>query len=263
VRQIQATITEKILLAPAWWQLTLQVPPDWKLSPGQFLLVQTGGSYLRRVVFPRTTGPCQLSLTLRPTPDPGLAWLNARQVGETVDVIGLLGQPFPLPDNVHNLLLVGDEQGVTPLLGLADQAVTAGKAVTVILIGGPQVAVLPTGLLSPQVELLTITGDPRFQKAAPHIYEPLLWADLIFASGSVRMYQFFERQISATRPGSGTMFFYGIVSTAGFTCGLGACGSCIIKSATGSKLACVDGPVVDLINTEYHTDTVNIGRNDG
>jgi dihydroorotate dehydrogenase electron transfer subunit len=257
VQQFQATITAKEVIAPAWWQLTVNTPAAANLLPGQFLFAQSGGSYLRRALFPRITGPEQLAFTLRPTPDPGLVWLNARAVGETIDVIGPLGRGFPLPETVSNLLLITDGQNISALLGLIDRALASNKAVTMMQVAGHNAAILPAGLLSPAVELLTITNDPYFRQLATQLQEALLWTDMVGASGSPPLYRFLKNYVSHHRPGQGAAFLYGIAPTSMFVCGLGLCGSCTVNSVTRSdlQLACLDGPVLDLMIAELSPET--------
>src|SRR5262245_54635623 len=162
--QTEATVVAKETIAPAWWRLTLSVPALLPaLLPGQFLLLRCGDSftcYLRRPVFPQPLEPAgQVSLLLRPGPDPGLAWLSARKVGETLDLIGPLGRGFELPQGSHNLLLVADQPLIAPLLGLIAQAMAARALVTIALGGNRATNLYPVAALPPAVEIRAATLD--------------------------------------------------------------------------------------------------------
>ena len=165
--QTSVTIVEKETIAPAWWRLVMAGPElASRLLPGQFLLVRCADPftcYLRRPIFPAALDESRLELLLRPEPDPGLAWLSSRQPGDTLEVIGPLGQGFSLPGHVQNLLLVSDSQLLSPLLGHMHQALQAGRSVTLALSGSRAAAVYPLNRLPPAVE----TGPLRSPGARP------------------------------------------------------------------------------------------------
>jgi dihydroorotate dehydrogenase electron transfer subunit len=256
--QTQATVVDKGTIAPAWQRLILAAPdlsPD--LLPGQFLLVRCSDlftCYLRRPIFVQTLPDQQFSLLLRPDPDPGLAWLWARQVGDKLDLIGPLGTGFALPDTAHNLLLISDSQLITPLLGQMERALAAGRSVTLVLGGSRAANLYPIAGLPPAVEFQAATLDGSRGHHGPIsdlLPELLRWADLVCALGSPSLYQALKVQTANVRFTAQTGFLYGLLLESLPACGVGACFGCAVETKAGLKLSCIDGPVFDLVELVF------------
>lgn len=250
--QTQATLVEKVTIAPAWWRFTLTAPELPPPLPGQFLLARCADRYhcyLRRPVYPAPLIQNHFSLLLRPDPDPGLAWLSARQLGDTLDIIGPLGNGFPLPKGVRHLLLVSDTPDIGPLLGQMERALAAGLAVTLALGASRASRLYPVAALPPVVEFqaATLDGSLGYRGPVADLLPDLLrWADLACAIGSLAFYRTLRQQMEQVRLQAETDFLYGLNAAPGLACGVGVCLSCQVNTETGSRLACVDGPVFDL-----------------
>lgn len=254
--QTQARVIQKETIAPAWWRLTLTASDLSPLLPGQFLLLRCAdrfSCYLRRPIFPTPLPQAQFSLLLRPNPDPGLAWLSARQPGDTLDVIGPLGRGFPMPKNVRRLLLVSDTPAMGPLLGQMERALAAGAAVTLVLGGSRASALYPVAALPPVVEFqaATLDGSLGYRGPVTDLLPDLLrWADLACLVGSTPLYRAVREQLEHVRLRAEAGFLYGLIADSPLACGVGACQSCTVATPNGSKLSCVDGPVFDLTELE-------------
>ncbi len=251
--QTKAIVTKKESIAPAWWQITLSAPSlGVNLQPGQFFQVRCGSlfnSYLRRSIFPQRLADDSIALLLWPSPDPGLAWLLARQEGDTLDIIGPLGRGFPLPDSTQNLLLVSDVPLSGVLLGQLHQAIEANYAVTLALEAHRAAGLYPTRHLPPAVELQITTRDGSHGHHGPIaalLPELLHWADLVCAVGSSTLYHTLQQQSKTIRITLQSGYLYGLISPGLFACGWGACLGCTIETERGLKLPCLDGPVFDL-----------------
>jgi dihydroorotate dehydrogenase electron transfer subunit len=253
VIQTQATIVQKETIGPAWWRLLINVPAlTPPLLPGQFLLLRCADPftcYLRRAIFPTPVDDEHISLLIRPDPDPGLAWLSARQPGDQIDLIGPLGTGFALSDQARHLLLVSDSQNIDSLLGQMEQAIAAGMSVTLAL-GGSRASILyPVSALPPVVEfhVATLDGSTGHRGPVTDLLPALIpWADAMCAIGSVKFYRALKSLIEQVRFKMGTGFASGLVTTQPLACGVGACLSCAVETNHGLKLACLDGPVFDL-----------------
>lgn len=252
--QIEATVVKREIIAPAWWRLTVSVPdlPSNPL-PGQFFLLRCADlftCYLRRPIFPRYLEDNQMSLLLRPDPDPGLAWLSARKEGDILDLIGPLGTGFALPDNLSgNLLLVSDHQMIAPLLDQMERAMAAGFSVTLALESKRATTLYPVAALPPLVEFqaATLDGSMGYHGSIIDLLPDLLrWADMVCTVGSMELYRTLKRQVKEVRLGAYKSFLYGLVAENLMACGVGACLSCTIETEIGLKLICTDGPVFDL-----------------
>lgn len=256
--QIQATVIKRETIAPAWWRLIVSAPDLSSIPlPGQFFLLRCDNPfncYLRRPIFPRYLEDNQISLLLRPDPDPGLAWLSARKEGDTLDLIGPLGTGFTLPDNmVGNLLLVSDHQMIAPLLGQMERAITAGFSAALALESKRAATLYPVAALPPLVEfqVATLDGSIGYHGPITDLLPDLLrWADMVCTVGSVELYRVLKRQVKEIRLGAYKSFLYGLVTDTLMACGVGACLSCTIETEAGLKLMCADGPVFDLTKLE-------------
>lgn len=256
--QIQATVIKRETIASAWWRLVISGSDLSSVPlPGQFFLVRCADlftCYLRRPIFPQFLEANQMSLLLRPDPDPGMAWLSARKEGDTLDLIGPLGTGFTLPDHVvGNLLLVSDQQMIAPLLGQMERAIAAGFSVTLALESKRAATLYPVAALPPLVEFQVATRDGSMGYHGPIadlLPDLLHWADMVCSVGSIELYRALKRQVKEIRLGAYKSFLYGLVTDTLMACGVGACLSCTIETEAGLKLMCADGPVFDLTKLE-------------
>ncbi|MEW5959634.1 MAG: hypothetical protein AB1801_18065 [Chloroflexota bacterium] len=255
--QTKVVVVQKETIAPAWWRLTLSAAEAAaQLLPGQLLLLRCADSftcYLRRPIFPISEDNNRLDLLVRPDPDPGLAWLAARQPGDCLDIIGPLGHGFPLDNLTRNLLLVGDTPAIGPLLGQMKRAIAAGVSVTLAL--GAQRAdnLYPLSLLPPEVEVqqATLDGSAGWRGPVTDLLPDLLgWADAVCACGSTALYRGLKRQTAQVRLAPPAGLVYGLAPVGLIACGVGACLGCNLETSIGPRLTCVDGPVFDLMTLD-------------
>ena len=256
--QWQGLVTYRETLAPAWWRLTVTCPDlSPQLAPGQFLLLRCGDDwrtcYLRRPLFPAGIASTELRFLLGPDPDPGYAWLLSRQPGDILDLLGPFGVGFPALPATRHLLLVSDSQRLGPLLAQMEAALQRGLAVTLALGGSRAATLYPPAILPPLVEYQAATLDGSLGHRGPitDLTANLLsWADAVFAVGSAKLYRTLTAQVAETRLGAANDYLFGLLSEQLLGCGLGACLSCVIETATGQRLTCLDGPVFDLSQLE-------------
>lgn len=248
--QTLTAVEEKSVIAPAWWQLTFSLPDfSSPFLPGQFFLVRTAATPLRRPIFPQYHTDGRFSVLLRPTTDPGLSWLVARQPNDQLDLLGPLGHGYRPPEGIANLLLISDTQWLSPLLFQMNLAVAAGCAVTVAHGAARASALYPVDHLPPAVEFYTATqdGSQGQRGTIAQVSPPLLrWADAVLAVGSTTLYQTLKRHTWQERLIVAPGFLHGLVGTDWLPCGVGACFGCPVSSSGGPKLSCIDGPVFDL-----------------
>lgn len=247
------TIVHKELIGPAWWRVTATAPEiATRLTPGQFLLVRCADpltAYLRRPLFPIPHPDGLISWLLRPTIDPGLAWLLGCKVGDSLDVLGPLGQGFPHVGSVNHICLLSDHSAINPLLGQMGQAVQAGVAVTLALGGSQAKNIYPKDRLPTQVELqiATLDGSMGHRGSLIELLPALLrWADVLYATGSHSFLRQVQQHSETARLRLEPQFLYGLVRSPLLPCGVGSCLSCHLPTSAGPKLICADGPVFDL-----------------
>lgn len=250
--QTRYTLTEKKIITPARWRLDLQASSCPPMQPGQFFLAKIddpAAGYLRRALFPVPhNGGLRLEISAAALADSGLGWLVSRKTGETVDLLGPLGNGFAPPPGAKNILLAGLHTHAHVLTALANDAAHNGKNVTVAL-HAPAKRYLFREVLHPAVELLVATDDGSFGRRGSLIslLTPfLLWADFMGVAGNNAVYRALRTLIPAHRPALAAGFAQFLLADAPLNiCGTGACGYCTINTARGVKLACVAGPVFD------------------
>jgi len=215
-------------------------------KPGQFVTVSCGQELtLRRPLsIHQVANLGQLHL-LFSIVGKGTSWLSDRQEGETLDLLGPLGSGFSIEQASRNLLLVAGGIGIAPLTFLAQQALSEGKSVTLLLGARTGAGLYPQRLLPGGIETVIATEDGStgtkgmITDILPDFVD---WADQIYACGPLAMYQAIateNRQRRVRKPVQ-------ISLEVRMGCGLGACYGCSIRTRRGMKQVCLDGPVFNL-----------------
>ena len=173
----------------------------------------------------------------------GTAFLGGLRVGDMLDVLGPLGQPFRIEPSTRQLLMVAGGIGLAPLVALADLAVARDLAVTILAGFRDHTRVLDGQFIPPQVEYVVSTDDGSFGhpgRITNFVGQYLGWADQIFGCGPTPMLEALGRE---TRETTKTVQ---ISLEERMACGMGVCLSCAVRTRTGVKRVCRDGPVFDL-----------------
>ena len=214
--------------------------------PGQFVTVQCGQELtLRRPLsIHQVANSGELHL-LFSIVGKGTSWLSHRQEGETLDLLGPLGNGFSIEPASRKLILVAGGIGIAPLTFLAQQALSEGKAVTLLLGARTAAGLYPQRLLpgGTQTIFATEDGSSGTKGLITDILPDFVdWADQIYACGPLAMYQTIatqRQQRHAKKPVQVSL-------EVRMGCGLGACYGCSIRTKRGMKQVCRDGPVFDL-----------------
>ena len=184
----------------------------------------------------------------------GTHWLSQRKIGDTVGLLGPLGNGFTVNSQARNLLLVAGGIGIAPLRFLAEQG--KGNGYNVKLIRGASAAVKPSGKSNPpqhypeellpggiEVKSISTTPDGRKGMVTELIPEFAGWADQVFACGPTAMYR--DMALRKKELGlEGKPVQVSLETRMG--CGRGVCYSCTVRTKHGLKQVCQDGPVFDL-----------------
>jgi dihydroorotate dehydrogenase electron transfer subunit len=222
------------------------------LAPGRFVLADLE-NYLRIPLFPARLGAEGFDVLV--PPDHPAAALQPRA---RVDLIGPLGQGFEVPTAARRLLLVADAAYLPVLLPLARQKPSetrfSGKNLAsssvALLLSAPTAAelypiqLLPTAL---EVHAVTTDGSAGHGGSALDLFPDLVrWADCVCIAGEPETYPALANIIREVRVGPGPHFAQALVVPP-MACGVGACQGCAVPVAHGTRLACTDGPVFDLL----------------
>ncbi len=214
-------------------------------QPGQFVMLRCSDTFdplLRRALSIHRIHPEPGRIAvLYSLGGPGTGFLQRRVPGDTVDVLGPLGQGYTVRAQSRNLLLVGVSWGLAPLIALAEQQVLHDRPVTLLAGGATAAQVPPSELVPPQVELLAATADGSLGhhgEVTDLVKDYWTWADDVFACGSMSFY----RQLSHAVEGAWPRKRIQILAETPMACGVGACFACTLETRRGLLIACREGP---------------------
>jgi dihydroorotate dehydrogenase electron transfer subunit len=175
----------------------------------------------------------------------GTDWLSRRKAGDELSIFGPLGRGYAINPRTQNLLLVGGGLGIAALISLSDEAIAAGKAVTLVQGARTAANLYPPDLLPPEVEVLSATddgstGQPGY--VTELVPQHLSWADQIFACGPTPMFAALAgvmREARSRKPVQALL-------EERMGCGTGICYGCAVFTRQGVRLVCRDGPRFEL-----------------
>jgi dihydroorotate dehydrogenase electron transfer subunit len=233
-------------------------------KPGHFVAVAVGGEntamILRRAfAIAGATPSDRYAGTVRfvvAEHGPGTRWLVRRRAGDTLDVVGPLGNPFPVPSGPSPAVLVGGGYGSAPLIPLAQALLDNGSPVEFVL-GAATASRLYGELIAKRmVGRVTVTTDDGsagqrglVTDALPGAIERIN-AEVVYACGPMPMLEAVgaiagERAIRAQ-----------VAVEESMACGIGVCMTCVlpVRGADGRSRfvrSCVEGPVFDARNVRW------------
>ena len=264
MKQVVASVIANSEVKPGIYLVWLEVLQMASVAqPGQFVMVRCGeNTLLPRPLSVHQVTEGKLAL-LFAIVGKGTEWLSARQVGDSVDVLGPLGNGFSVYPASKKLLLLAGGTGIAPLHFLAERAKSQGYMVHVheaVNTAGQ----LMLDVLSPHYIRVPYSGVPAATtlygsadtivgtastadgsagvKGLANVCIPGLadWADQIFACGPLPMYKTMaEIPELRNRPVQ-------ISLEIRMGCGRGVCYGCTIRTKGGLKKVCELGPIFNL-----------------
>jgi dihydroorotate dehydrogenase electron transfer subunit len=258
VKQVKATLMSNIEAMPETRLVWLEAPGIAETArPGQFVMAGCGGDTLlpRPFSIHRVDGS-QLALLFNIV-GKGTARLAQLKKGDRMDMFGPLGNGYTVNSDSRNLLLVAGGMGIAPLYFLAEAAAGEGKKVT-ILNGArtcdylmpvtPPQRLFEGGMHPANINVVCATedGSEGFRGLAtqliPHYLKNM---DQVFACGPEAMYRSMARMPELN--GKDVQLSLEIM----MGCGVGVCYGCTIKTKSGLKQVCKDGPVFEMGEVEW------------
>jgi dihydroorotate dehydrogenase electron transfer subunit len=246
------TVAEVVGCRPveAYIELRLAAPEiAARAEAGQFLAFAVGGEtsglLLRRSIAISTVADGVVTVVVSAA-GPGSTWLTERQVGDTVDLVGPLGRPFPPAPPRARALLVGGGYGAAALVGLAARLREQGCAVDVVV--GAAAAdrlcsVRELTGLADRVEVTTDDGSSGRRGLATLAVDELLpEAGVVYACGPMPML----RAVAGAATARGIPSYVAVEES--MACGIGVCMTCVLPivgedGRTRFSRSCTDGPV--------------------
>ncbi len=214
-----------------------------RAAPGQFVMVTVpgGGHLLRRPLSLYTTRGDRVGLLIE-SRGTGSERLARLEVGETVELAGPLGTPFPTA-GVAQALLVGGGVGSAPLQFLADELAAAGAGVTAVFGFRDFRAARAAGAFDiPRLWVATEDGSIGRRGLVTDLIADLDAPPntVVYACGPTPMIAAVQRW--ALHEG-----LAGFASLeAHMACGTGSCHGCVVDTKRGFLRVCSEGPVFAL-----------------
>ncbi|WP_327045073.1 dihydroorotate dehydrogenase electron transfer subunit [Microbispora sp. NBC_01189] len=225
-----------------------------RFRPGHFVTVAVGGrntSMLTRRAFtvhdvkPDYGGTVELVFGVRGA---GTAWLADLRARDTLDLVGPLGRPFPLPRDPCTCVLVGDEHGSAALFALGDGLQQRGCRIDFVL--GASSADRVFGALRARrmgetTTLTTADGSLGMRGRVTDVLPGVIAdarADVVYACGPMETL----RGVTAVAAEFGIPVQVAVEER--MACGIGVCMTCVVPiigddGVTRMVRACADGPV--------------------
>lgn len=243
----KAVVTEQREIAQDIYSLWLHAEEIAKEArPGQFVSVYCQDESR---ILPRPISICEIDkesgrirLVYRVAGE-GTKEFSGYDSGDTLEIVGPLGNGFPLDRGYEKVFLIGGGIGVPPMVELAKQL--PGKKIVISGYRGGELFLKEE--LSRNAELYVATEDGSAGtkgNVIDAIRENHLTADAIFACGPTPML----KALKAYAQEQGIDCYLSLEER--MACGIGACLACVCKSMdidehtnVKNKRVCKDGPV--------------------
>ncbi len=265
--QTKAKIISNLKVAPQHFKMALEAPEIAReATPGQFVHVRVHDKLepllrrpfsIHRVEHQSTRAPEHQIEILYKIRGEATEILSSHKAGELLDIIGPLGNGFPLPSPMHpapstNILVAGGI-GVAPLVFLAekllDNAPSTQHPAPIVLIGAKtKDLVLCAEEFKPlgcEVKIATEDGSSGFKGLVTDLLKDLLLTVnckllTLYAAGPNFMLQEIKKIANMFK-----ILSFGSLEE-NIACGLGGCFGCAVKTTQGYKRICKEGPVFNL-----------------
>ena len=222
--------------------------------PGQFVNVAVGApaTLLRRpfsIYRTSRQGPWAGTVEFVLDPHgPGTQWLGERVAHDVFDVVGPLGEPFPLPQQRVSCLLVGGGYGAAPLFFLADSLQAEGQRVDMVIGAATSDRIFNAMEAKRTSASVTFTTEDGTLGEAGLVTDVLAQvatdcrSGVVYACGPMPMLRAVSLQcVELGLPCQ-------VAVEEHMACGVGVCWTCVvpIRGKDGHarmRRACIDGPV--------------------
>ncbi len=180
----------------------------------------------------------------------GSAWLAEVDAHDTLDLVGPLGRPFPLPKRTASCLMVGGGYGAAPLHYLTEVLVAAGHRVDLLVGAASEASLLHSMEAKRLATSLQFTTDDGSAGITGRVTDAL--ADVVRRAGTDVIYACGPNAMLAAVSAAGGVL--GIPVRVSLeermACGIGVCFTCVVpvrdrEGEVTMRRSCFDGPVFD------------------
>lgn len=237
MKQKRFKVVENRRIAAKTFRMVLEGDTDGFTAPGQFMNIEVGAHYLRRPISVCDATPGRLTLLYDVIGD-GTREMGEWQPGHETDILTGLGNGFDPACISERPLLLGGGIGVAPLLLLARYLAAQGKKpIAVLGFNKSEDIVLTEELRDAGAEVYVATADGSAGTkgfVTDAIIEHCLPREYFYACGPLPMLR--ALCLGLDCPGELSL-------DVRMACGFGVCMCCSLKTQSGSKRICKDGPV--------------------
>jgi len=248
IKNEKMTVVKQQEIAHSIFELTLkgELVSEMK-QPGQFVHLKVSDSFeplLRRPISICDIDQEKKQFTMIYRAEGrGTKLLSLKREGEWIDVLGPLGNGFPVEEaaNGETALLVGGGIGVPPLYELSQRLIAKGvKVVHVLGFQSKDVAFYKEKFASlGETYIATVDGSLGTKGFVTDVIENQnITFDILYSCGPTPMLKALENNYNDKK------LFLSLEER--MACGIGACFACVCKTTkegTGYKKVCSDGPV--------------------
>lgn len=239
-------------IAKETYKMILDATPlDRPIEAGMFfdLTVPNAKYILKRPISVFSVDPVkkEIALIYKIMGD-GTRVLAGLTAGDQIEVMGPLGNGFPIQDDSDEILLIGGGVGVPPLFELGCRLKAAGKKVTSVLGFRDKDSVFCEAEFKSLGNTIICTDDGSYGYhglVTAAISEHRIEFDTLYACGPGPMLKAVDLTYRATKRGY-------LSFEERMACGIGACYGCMTETKDGLKRVCKDGPVFKLGEAVYH-----------
>lgn len=219
-------------------------------TPGQFVNVKTGDNslLLRRPISISEVNANSIVITYKVV-GAGTKILSEKKPGDLLDILGPLGNGFPIVKN-ENVVLVGGGIGVPPLVETAKKLKESGCNVSVVIGARNKSLVIYADKLAKygKVYVATDDGSIGFKGNVIECIEGNnIEFDTLYACGPNIMLKFLDYKYNGIKKGY-------LSFEERMACGVGICYGCVCKPKEikdGFLRVCKEGPVFELGVVKY------------
>jgi len=215
-----------------------------KAKPGQFLHVKIDDMpFLRRPFSLHRIYDSNIDIFYHVV-GKGTQALSQKKSGAKLDILGPLGNGFEIKE-IENQVLVGGGIGIVPLFALAEALVNISTQICVIIGAKTKEKLLceeDFAKLGCKVQVATEDGTSGKKGMATDILKDILLSlppteVILYSSGPNKMLA------EVSRVANIALVPCQISLEEIICCGVGACLGCVVKTTTGYKRVCSEGPV--------------------
>lgn len=220
-----------------------------RAQPGQFVNVAVGapGTLLRRPFSIAGVGTGTISMVYD-VHGPGTAWLAETALHATLDVVGPLGSPFPIPNREVSCLLVAGGYGAAPLFWLGERLRGAGMRVDFVNGASTRARIHgenETKRVAFTYALTTDDGSLGVHGRVTDVLEDRIEAtgtDVVYAVGPMGMLRAVAEECARLEVACQ------VSVEELMACGVGVCWTCVLPirergGGSTNRRSCLDGPV--------------------